>query len=142
MATYSYQEPVQGVFQDPASEVRFLVNDTSPAAPDSLTDDEVHYLLAQAGDDRRQAAAAVARRMAGRFARRSGGVASKSVNGLSLTYNYADLAQSYRALADELAAGTETGGTGVSAIWTGDDIAGVFDQGSFDNRQGGAGFPW
>jgi hypothetical protein len=145
MATYTYTEPAGGSFNSATSEIRFLINDTKPAAPDSLSDDELSYLLGQQADgSRRRAAAAAARRMAGRFARKSG-VMSKSVNGLTLQYSYGQLATSYHELAHDLETGAETGGDAMTPIWTGDTDAsntptdGVFGQGLFDNYRGGSG---
>jgi hypothetical protein len=128
---YTYTAPVAGVFADPRSEVRFLIQDTAPSAPDSLGDEELAYLLAQSGDDRRRAAARAARQMAKVFVRKSG-VTSKSVNGLSLSYSYSDLAQSYLALADDLEKDLEGGGLAYRAIYTGGGPS-AFSAGMFDN---------
>lgn len=133
---YSYFPPTGGVFAQARSEVRFLLQDTAPAAPDSLQDEELDYLLVQTSQDRRKAAARAARRMALVYSRKSG-VSSKSVNGLSLSYNYADLAQTYLALAEDLENDVEGGGLAFAPVWTGsDDRADPFDEGMFDNTGG------
>jgi hypothetical protein len=134
MSTYSYSPPVGGVFTAQKDEVRFLLNDTTPSAPYSVSDEEIQYLLVQAGNDVYQAASRAARRMATAYAKSAG--STKRVGNLALTKDAAAQAAAYNALAEELASGD-----GDDAPMMGNAIAcdgpGPFWERQFDNPEAG-----
>lgn len=103
---YTYAEPVNGVFPTPTSEVRFLLADTTPAAPFSLSDAEIEYILTRHDGEVALAAGDVAFQMGTRYSAESA-TASKSVGNLSLSYNYAGLADRYYGLAATLRSGRD-----------------------------------
>lgn len=127
-ATYTYTEPVAGAFPNPSDEIRFLLGDTRPSAPISMSDAELVYLLARAGNnDVYLAASQAARRMGSRY--RKSAAKSKSVGNLSLSFDYNAAADGYNLLADELAEG---GGDSapIGAIYSSSPL--MFTQGQFD----------
>lgn len=144
--TYTYTAPTAGAFAVPSSEVRFLLGDTAPAAPDSLTDEELAYLLAQTLDstgaaNTRQAAAEAALRMAARFDAKSH-ITSKSVDGLSISTQWANRADAMRKLSKALTMEAKPGDA-PSIIWTGDQYGlDPFCQGQWDNGGGYGDVGW
>lgn len=76
--------------------VRFLIGDTD-TTDQLLSDEEINYVITEAGDSRYQAAHDAAYAIASKFSRMA---QSKSVGDLSISY--ADRAQAYFALANEL----------------------------------------
>lgn len=142
--SYTYVAPINGVYAVPESEVRFLLGDTEPSGPDSLTDAEVSYLLAQTSDESgnhvRAAAARGARQLAVYFDRKAQ-VTSKSVAGLSISYAFAATAQAYKDLAAQLEQDPQGGG--VTIQWSGQNwgTRHDFSHGQFDNTGFGYGQP-
>lgn len=126
---YTYSEPSGGVFADAVSEVRYLLGDTTPSAPFSLTDAEIQYELAQAGGNRRLAAANAAYRMATRYSEQA--VTTKSVGNLSLTKEYSSTADRYSRLAEQLRSGSDKGLVG-GPIFTADSTTPQFTLGMND----------
>lgn len=118
--SYTYDEPVDGVFDDQVSQVRYLVGDTSPAGPYSLSDAEIQYEAAQTSSGEPlvvdQIAANVAYAMGDRYSRES--ATSKSVGNLSLSRDYASLAGRYYAKASALRSGRNRGRAAVP-LWNG-----------------------
>lgn len=135
--SYTYVGPINGVFSIPESEVRFLLGDTVPGAPDSLSDAEISYLIAGTKDDSgihiRSAAAKGARALAVKYDRKSQ-ITSKSVAGLSLSYSYGATAAAYRALAKDLEEDPQGGA--VTIQWSGGEEWHDFEHRQFDNRIG------
>lgn len=127
---YTYTEPVNGVFADPVSEVRFLLGDTVPAAPFSLSDAEIQYLLDKPNANTHTAASDAAYQMGTRYIKQSA-TTSKTVGNLSLSVNYGELGKQYYALATSLRAGGDTGLSAAPAYDT-DYCEPQFRLGQFD----------
>ena len=127
---YTYDPPTGGVFVQPKDEVRFLLNDTSPAAPHSLQDEELAYLLVQANGNIYQAASRAASRMATSYTKTA--AKSKRVGNLQLQTDATEAAAEYRQLAMDLADGMANGGAPLGPLYA-DAGCGPFDEGQFDN---------
>ena len=129
---YTYEEPDEdtGLFDEPWYEVRYLVNDKTPAAPFSLSDAEVKRELAQAGGSVYRAAAEVAFQMALAYGRQA--VTSKSVGSLSISRSYSGLQAQYEALSRMLR--RRGNGRTASAVFTGDEAQVEFFVGQHDNE--------
>lgn len=115
MAEYNYSEPIGGVFSTDLFEVRYLLGDTAPSAPFSLSDAEIEYEISQASTPR-VAAANVAYKMSNLYGRES--VTSKSVGDTSISRNYASVAGHYRVLALKLRSNADRGAV-AGVLWTG-----------------------
>lgn len=105
--SYTYAEPSGGVFAEPTHEVRYLLGDTLPVAPFSLSDGEIGYELALAGNVVRLAASNVAYKMSGRYSSQS--ITSKSVGDLSISRDYGAVASRYIGLSVTLRSGRDRG---------------------------------
>jgi hypothetical protein len=127
---YTYADPTNGVFDTPVSNVRYLVEDTTPAAPFSLSDGEITVEVTAASGNITLAAANVAYKMARRYAKEA--TTSKSVGNLSLSRNYDGVASSYLALASDLRSGLNKGSGAIAPIFTGADIPQQFAVGQYD----------
>jgi hypothetical protein len=107
MAEYTYSEPVAGVYSEPWYEVRYLLNDTVPAAPFSLSDAEIQYELVAVAGVVRFAAANVAMKMSGRYS--SQAVKSKHVGNTSISRDYTHVSGYYRMLATNIRSNKDRG---------------------------------
>jgi len=101
--TFSYTEPVNGVYTYPKDEVRFLVLDTVETAF-SLSDEKIAYLLKQFDDKVYLAAAQGALALSVAYAKEAT-IASKSVGDLSLSLSYMDTSAEYKHLSGHLRLG-------------------------------------
>lgn len=104
--TYSYNQPVSGVFANVKDEVRFLVRDTVESEF-SITDEEIEYLL-EDSQDRTYLAASKAAGIIGTNYSKAASVASRSVGDLSISNSYKDSAMEYKQLSQELRYGRAT----------------------------------
>lgn len=138
--SYTYNEPAAGVFPDETSYVRYLIHDTSPAAPFSLTDAEVEFEIVQMKNpdgtsNIRQSAGNVAYRMSMEY-QKAADAASKSVGSLHLSYNYSAQAGAYKSISNEVRKGYDHGlDQNAGVIWydTG-DVEPQFHLNQFDYR--------
>jgi len=101
--TFTYTEPVNGVYANAKDEVRFLVLDTVETAF-SLSDEKIAYLLKQFDDKVYLAAAQGALALAVAYAKEAT-IASKSVGDLSLSLSYMDTSAEYKHLSGHLRLG-------------------------------------
>ena len=133
---YTYTEPASGVFASAVSEVRFLLGDTVPASPFSLTDAQIEYLIAQRSDNRRAAAADAAFKMSNIYTSYSSTTA-KSVGNLSLSKSYGDAADRYRGLSAELRRSVDLGSNNAPGLiqYDTDTVTPQFYLGQFDNPE-------
>lgn len=111
--SYTYNEPESGVFTDDVSWIRYLINDTNPSAPFSLTDAQIEFEIVQmknpdGSTNIRQSAGNVAYRMSMAY-QKAADASSKSVGYLSLSYNYGAQAAAYKALSNEVRKGYDLG---------------------------------
>jgi len=126
--TFSYTEPVAGVYTYPKDEVRFLLMDTIQTDL-SLSDEEIIYLLKAHSDKVYIASAQGAQHLAISYAQQAA-ITSKSVGDLSLSLSYENTAENYRQLADTLRKGKMD--TTLS-IFNGDSSEKNFSTGQFDD---------
>jgi hypothetical protein len=101
--TFTYTEPVNGVYTYPKDEVRFLVLDTVETAF-SLSDEKIAYLLKQFGDNVYLAASQGALALSVAYAKEAT-IASKTVGDLSLSLSYMDTSAEYKHLSGHLRLG-------------------------------------
>jgi hypothetical protein len=116
---------------NPVDTVRFHIGDVIQS-PQSLSNEELTYLITEAGEDPLLAAATAADLWAGRFAGLS--ASSKSVGDLSISQDYAGAADRLYALANRLRG--RLGGIAAPLIF--DTRASVFAVGMDDNSTSGS----
>src|SRR6056297_2851356 len=98
--TFSYTLPASGSFADPKDEVRFLVRDTTET-DQSITDEEIAYLIEDSEDRVYLAASKAAKALANNYTK-AAQVASRTVGDLSISNSFKDVAQEYMKLAKDL----------------------------------------
>jgi hypothetical protein len=101
--TFSYNQPVSGVFANPKDEIRFLIRDTVSSAF-SLSDEEILYLYDSLEDQLYLAASQGALQLSVNYAKEAT-VASKTVGDLSLSLSFMDTSAEYKHLAEHLRLG-------------------------------------
>jgi hypothetical protein len=101
--TFTYTDPVNGVYANPKDEVRFLLQDTVQN-DFSLDDEEIYYLLKQFGDKVYLAASQGALQLSVAYAKEAT-IASKSVGDVSLSLSYMDTSAEYKHLSGHLRLG-------------------------------------
>jgi hypothetical protein len=101
--SFSYSQPVDGVFPTAKDEIRFLVRDTVQN-DQSLSDEEIGYLYESFDNKIYVAASQAALTLATAYSKEAS-IASKSVGDLSLSLSYMDTANEYKALATHLRLG-------------------------------------
>lgn len=156
--SYTYNPPADGIFGNPevpddVSHIRYLVRDTAPAAPHSLQDEEIQYLIAQwristenpapAPVDVYTVAAWVAYDMADTYTVSSGTSRSKSVGNVSLSETSSGREyRNYRTLGDRLLARGVGGGaySGMGLVGS-QNAPAIFSIGMMDNGGGGDPLP-
>lgn len=136
--TYTYSEPSGGVFPDDRSHVRYLIGDTAPAAPFSLTDAEIDFELAStvnpdATNNIRQAAGNVAYRMSLAY-QKAANDKSKSVGNLSISSAYAEQAAAFKSISIAIRKGYDMGNDQAAGqVWYDTtDVNPQFHLGQFD----------
>lgn len=116
----------------PRDEIRFLVGDTKET-PQSLTDDEIAYLLSKNDGAIRRAAADAAEAMGAGYVELS--VTSKKMGDLSLSYAYETTYKRYYDLASKIRSGSGLSGMPIMRDWS----ANQFTVGLMDNDPHGRG---
>lgn len=101
--SFSYSQPVNGVFLTPKDEIRFLLRDTVEG-PFNLSDEEIVYLYEAYNDKIYLAASQGALTLSVTYAKEAT-VSSKSVGDLSLSLSYMDTSAEYKQLAEHLRLG-------------------------------------
>ena len=101
--SFSYSQPIDGVYELPKDEIRFLVRDTTET-PFSLSDEEIDYLYEFFDKKIYLAASQAATTLSVSYAK-AANVSSKTVGDLSLSLSYMDTANDYKALAKTLRMG-------------------------------------
>lgn len=130
--SYTYDEPVDGVFEDTVSNVRYLLGDKAPSTPFSLSDGEIQFELAQAVNVISVAAANAAFSMSIRYSAEA--VTSKSVGNLSLSRDYAGMAGRFMALSRNLRSKANVGAVASGIFTGGTNIDPQFTTGQFDYK--------
>jgi len=145
--TYTYVEPdvTTGIFPDPVSEARYLLGDTDPTGPFSLTDAEMGYEIAKTRNDDgspypRAAAANAAYKMGMRY-QKEAAVTSKSVGGLSLSVNYSQQALAYKNMSDQIRRERDLGSSMAAFVPSYAVVDTQFTLGQFDYTAPGGGSP-
>lgn len=103
--TFTYTQPVAGVFPTLKDEVRFLAHDTVETDA-SISDDEIVYLLASYENQVYITASQVAATVAMKYGKEAA-ITSRSVGDLSISVQYAETAKFYQTLADKLKLGKQ-----------------------------------
>lgn len=103
--TFTYTQPVAGVFPTLKDEVRFLAHDTVETDA-SISDDEIVYLLASYENQVYITASQVAATVAMKYGKEAA-VTSRSVGDLSISVQFAETAKFYQTLADKLKLGKQ-----------------------------------
>jgi hypothetical protein len=101
--SFSYSQPINGAYDLPKDEIRFLVRDTTET-PFSLSDEEIDYLYEFFDQKIYLAASQAATTLSVSYAKEAN-VSSKTVGDLSLSLSYMDTANDYKALAKMLRMG-------------------------------------
>jgi hypothetical protein len=101
--SFSYSQPVSGVYDSVKDEIRFLVRDTTETSF-SLSDEEIDYLYEFFDQKLYMAASQAATTLSVSYAKEAN-VSSKTVGDLSLSLSYMDTANEYKALAKMLRLG-------------------------------------
>ena len=101
--TWSYSQPIGGVYQDKKDEVRFLLRDTVETQF-SISDEEIYYLLDFFDSKPFLAASQAALSMAVEYAKEAA-ITSKSVGDLSLSLSYTNTSEEYKHLSQHLRLG-------------------------------------
>lgn len=101
--TFSYSQPVDGVFPTAKDEVRFLIMDTVESAF-SLSNEEIVYLIDFMGGSVYLAASQAALTLSVSYAKEAT-IASKTVGDLSLSLSYMDTSSEYKHLSQHLRLG-------------------------------------
>jgi hypothetical protein len=103
--TYTYSQPVAGIFPTLKDEVRFLAQDTIETEA-SLSDEEIVYLLETYDNQIYITASQVAATIAMKYGKEAA-VTSRSVGDLSISVQYAETAKWYQTLAAKLKLGKQ-----------------------------------
>lgn len=103
--TFTYAQPVAGVFPSLKDEVRFLAQDTEQSEA-SVSDEEIAYLLVTYDNQIYITASQVAATVAMKYGKEAA-VSSRSVGDLSISVQYTESANWYQALADKLKLGKQ-----------------------------------
>ena len=103
--TFTYTQPVAGVFPTLKDEVRFLAQDTVENSS-SVSDEEIVYLLASYDNQIYITASQVAATISMKYGKEAA-VTSRSVGDLSISVQYAETAKWYQTLADKLKLGKQ-----------------------------------
>jgi hypothetical protein len=101
--TFSYSQPVAGVFPTKKDEVRFLIMDTVETQF-SLSNEEIDYLLNFFSGSAYLAASQAALTLSVSYAKEAT-IASKTVGDLSLSLTYMDTSTEYKHLSQHLRLG-------------------------------------
>jgi hypothetical protein len=124
-----------GDLENPLDLVRYLIGDTTKTRH-SPTDTEVDYWIGlntvEGETNVYKAAAAVAKHLATRF-RRLAATTQVKIGDMSLTSNYAALADQYDDIVATLTAGDNTIGVG-GPLWGDNGKGGAFAMGFMDNQ--------
>ena len=104
--SFSYAEPVAGVFPSLKDEVRFLASDTVETDA-SVSDEEIAYFLTTYDDQVYISASQVAATIATRYGKEAA-ITSRSVGDLSISVQYAETAKWYKELAEKLRLGKQS----------------------------------
>jgi hypothetical protein len=102
--TFSYSQPVNGVFTDPKDEVRFLLSDTVEDPEISLSDEEIEFLLKTYDNVIYLAASQGAMSLATNHGLQAS-VTSRTIGDMSLSQQYHDNSMEYKALSEYLRKG-------------------------------------
>jgi hypothetical protein len=103
--TYTYTQPVAGVFPTLKDEVRFLAQDTIETVA-SVSDEEIVYLLGSYNNQIYITASQLAATIAMKYGKEAA-VTSRSVGDLSISVQYSETAKFYQTLADKLKLGKQ-----------------------------------
>lgn len=103
--TFTYTQPVAGVFPTLKDEVRFLAQDTVET-DSSVSDEEIVYLLGSYNNQIYISASQVAATIAMKYGKEAA-ITSRSVGDLSISVQYAETAKFYQTLADKLKLGKQ-----------------------------------
>ena len=103
--SFTYTEPIAGVFSTLKDEVRFLGQDTVESVA-SLSDEEIAYLLVSYENQIYISASQLAATIAVKYGKEAA-VTSRSVGDLSISVSYADASKFYQTLADKLMLGKQ-----------------------------------
>jgi hypothetical protein len=95
--TFSYSQPVAGVFANPKDEVRFLLRDTVNDPEISISDEEIEFLLATYDGEIYLAAAQGAMTLAMAHSVQAT-VTQRTIGDMSLSLQHADSAEDYKML--------------------------------------------
>jgi len=124
--TYSYSQPIAGIFPTLKDEVRFLAQDTVESDA-SISDEEIAYLLETYDNQVYITASQVAATLAMRYGKEAA-ITSRSVGDLSISAQYAETAKWYQGLASKLKLGKQDNSASAFFI----DTARQFAIGQFD----------
>ena len=124
--TYTYSQPVAGIFPTLKDEVRFLAQDTTETDA-SLSDEEIVYLLETYDNQIYITASQVAATIAMKYGKEAA-VTSRSVGDLSISVQYAETAKWYQGLAAKLKLGKQDNSASVYFV----DAPRQFAIGQFD----------
>lgn len=124
--TFTYAQPVAGVFPTLRDEIRFLAQDTVSTIA-SVSDEEIAYLLVSYENQVYITASQVAATVALKYGKEAA-VTSRSVGDLSISVQYAETAKFYQTLADKLKLGKQDNAAKSFFI----DTPYQFDIGQFD----------
>lgn len=103
--TFTYTQPVAGVFPTLKDEVRFLAQDTIETVA-SVSDEEIVYLLGSYSNQIYITASQLAATIAMKYGKEAA-VTSRSVGDLSISVQYSETAKFYQTLADKLKLGKQ-----------------------------------
>jgi len=101
--SFSYSQPITGVFPTTKDEVRFLMRDTTETTF-SVSDEEIYYMLGSFNDNAYLAASQGALQISVSYAKEAT-ISSKTVGDLSLSLSYMDTSAEYKHLAGHLRLG-------------------------------------
>ena len=132
--SFSYSQPVTGVFTSLKDEIRFLVRDTV-LTDFSITDEEIAYLLKFFNNLTYSAASKGAESIAIEYAKQAN--SSRSVGDLSLSTSYQSTADAYMKLSNSLLQGPGSTYHQAYFIPTADQNLNsqMFTLGQFDERR-------
>jgi hypothetical protein len=103
--SYTYSQPLAGVFPTLKDEVRFLAQDTIETVA-SVSDEEIVYLLGSYNNQIYITASQLAATIAMKYGKEAA-VTSRSVGDLSISVQYSETAKFYQTLADKLKLGKQ-----------------------------------
>lgn len=128
--TFSYAEPVNGVYANIKDEVRFLLMDTV-VSEFNLSDEEIQFLLVEFDQKPYLAAAQGALHLATAYAQLAA-VTQKTVGDLTLSLSYQNTSTEYRAMYKQLKLGKIDN---TLSVYNGDTSAMQFTTGQFDDNR-------